>query len=91
MCIQVENVPGIIDGYWYNPYFEIPFEDRRIWAVEDLRFGEDGSQRMGIVVEAYADFRKNPNDKVTHTFETWEEFIFQFNYARMSYDEGVFS
>lgn len=93
MCIRVENVPGIIDGYWYNPYFEVPFEGGTHLVVEDLRYDEGGRNRMFIYVEVYINFNACHDRAFNKTFNTWDEFLKFFESIRKSVwtNRGVFS
>lgn len=87
--IQVENVPGYIDGIWYNPYFEIAFEDGDLWVVED--FSQDPSKlhhELPIVYDVFFDWYEKadcagPNSwdvQVEHS--SWELFLQDFNTKR---------
>ena len=86
--IQVDNVPGYIDGFWYNPYFEIAFEDGDLWVVEDFSQDPDESlHELPIVYERYHNWYRNRHNgwatwDMQIKLESWEQFLRDFNIKR---------
>lgn len=90
--IQVEGVPGFINGEWYGIYFEIMFEDGKLWVVEQgsehipIEGAEAGFVFMQVEVMEYPRFAltglDNPGVKIM--LKDWEDFLNLYNEKKLA-------
>lgn len=85
VSIQVDGVPGYIDGVWYGVYFEILWEDAALWIVEQ---GTDQNHKDRITLKEYRNWGTGigvPIEGPTILLQSWRDFVGLYDEKRLTF------